>query len=66
MQELFPGTQVTIGPNVENGFYYDFARGEPFSTEDFETIEKRMHDIVDANTPIVREVWSRDQAIDYF
>lgn len=66
VQELFPGTQVTIGPNVENGFYYDFARGEPFSTEDFETIEKRMHDIVDANIPIVREVWNRDQAIEYF
>lgn len=66
VQELFPGTQVTIGPNVENGFYYDFARAQPFSTEDFAAIEKRMHEIVDANTPIVREVWSRDQAIEYF
>lgn len=66
VQELFPGTQVTIGPNVENGFYYDFARNEPFSTEDFGKIEKRMHEIVDANTPIVREVWNRDQAIEYF
>ncbi|MCB9978637.1 MAG: threonine--tRNA ligase [Rhodospirillales bacterium] len=66
VQELFPGTQVTIGPNVENGFYYDFARSEPFSTEDFAAIEKRMHEIVDSATPIVREVWDRDQAIAYF
>lgn len=66
VQELFPGTQVTIGPNVENGFYYDFAREMPFSTEDFAAIEKRMHEIVDSNTPIVREVWNRNEAIAYF
>lgn len=65
-QELFPGTQVTIGPVIENGFYYDFARDEPFSTEDLEKIEKKMHDIVDANENFVREVWSRGDAIKHF
>ena len=66
VQELFPGTQVTIGPTVENGFYYDFARDEPFSTDDFERIEKRMQEIVDADLPITREVWEKDQAIAHF
>jgi threonyl-tRNA synthetase len=66
VQELFPGTQVTIGPTVEHGFYYDFARDEPFSTDDFEKIEKRMKEIVDADLPIVREVWDRDRAIAHF
>lgn len=66
VQEIFPGTQVTIGPVIENGFYYDFGRNEPFSTEDFEKIEKRMHDIVDRNTPFEREVWDRDDAIKFF
>jgi threonyl-tRNA synthetase len=66
VQELFPGTQVTIGPTVEDGFYYDFARDEPFSTDDFEKIEKRMKEIVDADLPITREVWDRDQAIKHF
>ena len=66
VQELFPGTQVTIGPVIENGFYYDFARDEPFSTEDLEKIEKKMHDIVDANENFVREVWNRDDAIKHF
>ena len=66
VQELFPGTQVTIGPAIENGYYYDFAREEPFSTEDFEKIEKRMAEIVDQNLEIVREVWERDQAIEHF
>ena len=66
VQELFPGTQVTIGPAIENGFYYDFARAEPFSTDDFEKIEKRMTDIVERDLPIVREVWDRDRAIAYF
>ena len=66
VQELFPGTQVTIGPAIENGFYYDFARTEPFSTDDFEKIEKRMAEIVDRDLPIVREVWDRDDAITYF
>ena len=66
VQELFPGTQVTIGPAIENGFYYDFAREEPFSTEDFEAIEKRMADIVDQDLKIERQVWDRNEAIDYF
>jgi len=66
VQELFPGTQVTIGPVIEDGFYYDFAREEPFSTEDFETIEAKMAEIVDRDEEIVREVWDRDAAIDYF
>lgn len=66
VQELFPGTQVTIGPAIENGFYYDFAREEPFSTEDFEKIEKRMAEIVDRDLPFVREVWDRDDAVKLF
>lgn len=66
VQELFPGTQVTIGPSIENGFYYDFARGEPFTTADLEVIEKRMHEIVDRNEAIAREVWDRDEAADFF
>lgn len=66
VQELFPGTQVTIGPVIEDGFYYDFARDEPFSTEDFEKIEAKMAEIVDADYPIVREVWDRDEAIGHF
>ncbi|MEN0653188.1 MULTISPECIES: threonine--tRNA ligase [Hyphobacterium] len=66
VQELFPGTQVTIGPAIEDGFYYDFARDEPFSTEDFEAIEKRMADIVDRDLPFVREVWDRKDAIRHF
>ena len=66
VQELFPGTQVTIGPNVEDGFYYDFARGEPFSTDDLEKIEKRMAEIVDEDRPTRREVWNREDAIKHF
>ena len=66
VQDLFPGTQVTIGPVIDDGFYYDFHRGEPFSTDDFEKIEKRMEEIVDADFPITREVWQRDDAIDHF
>ena len=66
VQELFPGTQVTIGPAIDNGFYYDFARAEPFSTDDFEKIEKRMTEIIDRDLPIVREVWDRNRAIAYF
>ena len=66
VQTLFPGTQVTIGPAIENGFYYDFARDEPFSTEDFEKIEKEMRKIVERNSPFVREVWDRNDAIKYF
>jgi threonyl-tRNA synthetase len=63
VQELFAGTQVTIGPNVEDGFYYDFARDEPFSLDDFGKIEQRMREIVDRDEPIVREVVDRDAAI---
>jgi threonyl-tRNA synthetase len=66
VQELFPGTQVTIGPAIEDGFYYDFARDEPFSTDDFEKIEAKMREIVDRDAPIVREVWDRDAAIAHF
>ena len=66
VQELFPGTQVTIGPNIENGFFYDFARNEPFSTEDFQAIEKKMRQIVERGDKFVREVWDRDEAIAYF
>ena len=66
VQDLFPGTQVTIGPTIENGFYYDFGRNEPFATEDLEKIEKRMHDIVDRGAALAREVWNRDEAIAYF
>src|SRR5665213_4603140 len=63
VQELFPGTQVTIGPNVEDGFYYDFARAEPFSLDDLPKIEQRMREIVDRDEPIRREVVQRDAAI---
>ncbi len=66
VQELFPGTQVTIGPNVEDGFYYDFARDEPFSLDDLEKIEKRMKEIVDRDEKITREVWDREEAIAHF
>ena len=66
VQSLFPGTQVTIGPSIENGFYYDFYRNEPFTPEDFAAIEKRMGEIVAANEPFVREAWPRDQAIEFF
>ncbi len=66
VQALFPGTQVTIGPTIDDGFYYDFAREEPFSTEDFEAIEKKMAEIIDADHPIIREVWEKDEAIATF
>jgi threonyl-tRNA synthetase len=66
VKELFPETQVTIGPAIENGFYYDFARSEPFTPEDLERIEKRMHEIVARDEKIVREVWDRDAAVDFF
>jgi threonyl-tRNA synthetase len=62
VQELFPGTQVTIGPAIEDGFYYDFAREEPFTPDDLVKIEERMGDIVDRDLPISREVWERDEA----
>ncbi|MBW8883126.1 MAG: TGS domain-containing protein, partial [Asticcacaulis sp.] len=66
VQELFPGTQVTIGPAIEDGFYYDFARAEPFSTDDFPKIEAKMREIVDRDEKIRREVWDRDEAIAHF
>ena len=66
VQTLFPGTQVTIGPSIENGFYYDFARNEPFSSEDLPAIEKEMRKIVERGAAFEREVWDRDKAIAYF
>jgi threonyl-tRNA synthetase len=66
VQSLFPGTQVTIGPAIEDGFYYDFARAEPFSLDDLAAIETRMAQIVDKDEPIRREVWDRDAAIAHF
>uniref|UniRef100_UPI002AFEB8EB threonine--tRNA ligase n=1 Tax=Hoeflea sp. TaxID=1940281 RepID=UPI002AFEB8EB len=62
VQELFPGTQVTIGPVIENGFYYDFAKSEPFTPEDLPVIEKKMKEIIARNKPFTKEVWSRDEA----
>ncbi|MGB3718333.1 MAG: threonine--tRNA ligase, partial [Hyphomicrobiaceae bacterium] len=66
VQELFPGTQVTIGPVIENGFYYDFYREEPFHPEDLPKIEARMREIIKRNKPFEKEVWSREQAKVYF
>ena len=66
VQELFPGTQVTIGPAIENGFYYDFARDEPFTVADLPKIEKKMYDIIQRNKNFVREVWSKEESIKYF
>jgi threonyl-tRNA synthetase len=66
VKELYPETQVTIGPSIENGFYYDFARATPFTPEDLERIEARMHEIVDRNETIAREVWDRDEAVKFF
>ncbi len=62
VQELFPGTQVTIGPVIENGFYYDFSRNEPFSPDDFPAIETKMREIIARDAPFTKEVWSRDEA----
>jgi len=66
VQELYPGTQVTIGPAIENGFYYDFARNEPFKPEDFPAIEAKMREIVARNAAFVREEWPREEAIRFF
>ena len=66
VQELFPGTQVTIGPVIENGFYYDFARKEPFTSDDLKKIEKKMSEIIDRDVKTKREVWKRDKAIEHF
>ena len=66
VQEIFPGTQVTIGPVIENGFYYDFARKEAFTQDDLDKIEKRMKEIVDRDEETRREVWERNKAADHF
>jgi threonyl-tRNA synthetase len=66
VQALYPGTQVTIGPVIENGFYYDFARSEPFTPEDFEAIEGKMREIIARDKPFTKEVWSRDKAKQVF
>jgi threonyl-tRNA synthetase len=66
VQELFPGTQVTIGPVIENGFFYDFARDVPFTPDDLPAIEARMHEIIARNKPFTKEVWSRDEAKAFF
>jgi threonyl-tRNA synthetase len=66
VKELFPNTQVTIGPSIENGFYYDFARKEPFALEDLEKIENKMREIVKRDEQLVREVWKRDTAVKFF
>ncbi len=66
VQELFPDTQVTIGPTIANGFYYDFHRDTPFTPDDLKTIEKRMLEIVRRNEEIKREVWDRDEAVAFF
>ena len=66
VKELHPETQVTIGPTIENGFYYDFAREEPFTPDDLERIEERMREIVARDEPVHREVWDRDEAVEFF
>ena len=66
VQELYPGTQVTIGPVIENGFYYDFARKEPFTSDDLKKIEKKMSEIIDRDVKTKREVWKREKAISHF
>src|SRR5499426_1534825 len=62
VQTLWPGTQVTIGPVIENGFYYDFFRNQPFTPEDLPVIEKKMREIIARDKPFTKEVWSRDKA----
>ncbi len=66
VQALYPGTQVTIGPAIEHGFYYDFARDKPFTVDDLEKIEKKMHEIIDEGLEFKREVWNREEAIKFF
>src|SRR4051812_4045701 len=66
VQELWPGTQVTIGPVIDNGFYYDFARNEPFTPEDFPVIETKMREIIAGNRPFTKEVWPRERARQVF
>src|SRR5215467_2671968 len=62
VQSLWPGTQVTIGPVIENGFYYDFFRNQPFTPEDFPAIEAKMREIISKNRPFTKEIWDREQA----
>jgi threonyl-tRNA synthetase len=66
VQALWPGTQVTIGPVIENGFFYDFAKAEPFHPDDLQRIERKMREIIARNAPFTKELWSRDQAKDFF
>ena len=66
VQSLFPGTKITIGPAIENGFYYDFATKDPFTVDDLEKIENKMHQIIDKGETLIREVWPRQEAIDFF
>jgi len=66
VQELFKDTQVTIGPVIENGFYYDFSRKKPFTDEDLVKIEEKMREIIDRDEPTTREVWDREKAIEHF
>ena len=66
VQELWPGTQVTIGPVIEGGFYYDFAKAEPFHPDDLPRIEARMREIIKRNKPFTKEVWGRDEAKAFF
>ncbi len=66
VKELFPNTQITIGPTIQDGFYYDFATSRAFTTDDLTAIEKKMKEIVKSNHRFVREVWTRKQAIDFF
>ena len=66
VQELFPGTQVTIGPVIKDGFYYDFSRKETFTDEDLKKIENKMKEIVDRDEPTKREIWKRNEAINHF
>src|SRR6201991_1764823 len=66
VQSLWPGTQVTIGPVIENGFYYDFFRNEPFTPEDFAGIEKKMREIIARDKPFTKEIWAREQTKNVF
>ncbi|MEQ1671354.1 MAG: TGS domain-containing protein, partial [Hyphomicrobium sp.] len=66
VQALWPGTQVTIGPVIDNGFFYDFAKAEPFHPDDLAKIEKKMHEIIGKNAPFTKQVWSRDKARQVF
>ena len=66
VQNLFPGTQVTIGPTIENGFYYDFVRDKPFTIDDLNIIENKMKEIISKGEKFTRDVWTRKKAIDHF